>query len=356
MEMTKILFLGDLFYNYNKIEKDIKEIGDFIKSNNYKCILNLEGSLSKSPIKIKKRGPNLYHSEVTIEVLKQLNVIGVCLSNNHLMDYDVEGLTETLRVLDENNIKHCGAGNNLEEALKPMEFEFDNKKIKIYNYGWDVEETVYATNDKPGCSPKVDKYILKNEKKSGNADLVIKIFHWGFEYNIYPMPIDIKLAHNMIDNGTDLIIGHHPHVIQAKEEYKGKNIYYSLGNFYFSSRRENFLKKKFTGNIGDKCSYGLGVVYNIENEKIEREIFIYYNKDTKYSEIIDIRKNIDELFTDISNIDYYSKQYYKLIKKTKLNKNPILTGSKMSDKLKIKILYLKYFIKNILKFVISVSR
>ncbi len=344
--MNKILFLGDFFYNFDVEEEDIGKISEYIRKNNYSCILNLEGCLAKSDEKIKKRGPNLYQSKITIDILKKLNVIGVTLANNHIMDFGEKALKETILMLDEADIKHCGAGTNISEALKPMIFKFENKNIIIYNYGWNIEETVYASDKKCGCAPKEDECIyVKKEKEN---DVLIKILHWGFEYNIFPMPFDIDKAHKMIDTGTDLIIGHHPHVIQSKEKYKDKSIYYSLGNFYFSGRRKLFLRKKFVGKIEDKCSYGLGVVYDILNEKVEKEMLIYYDSVNDKSSIIEGKIN-NEILSDISNVDFKEMEYISKIKKTKLNHNPILTTNKVLNNFKLFKLEIIYVIKKIIK-------
>ncbi len=216
--MSKLLFLGDLFYDYEDDQDDIKKIAEFIHKNGYRCILNLEGSMFESSERTKKRGPNLAHSAKCIDVLKSLNVVAVALSNNHMMDFGKEGLKRTLETLDANGILHCGAGMNLEESLKPVVLNENGKRIYIYSYGWDVEETFYATKKSCGCAPRIDKYILTD---SSESDLRINIMHWGFEYNTYPMPLDIELAHRMVDTGTGLVIGSHPHVMQAKETYQG---------------------------------------------------------------------------------------------------------------------------------------
>ena len=81
----------------------------------------------------------------------------------------------------------------------------------------------------------IPKGINAIKKEYPNVKIAT-IFHWGFEYNTVPMPLDIKFSHSCIEAGADLIIGHHPHVMQPMEKWRGKEIYYSLGNFYFSSR------------------------------------------------------------------------------------------------------------------------
>ena len=283
--MNKLLFLGDLYYDYNQITDDIEKLSKWIQANEYVTIVNLEGSIrSNADNPIKKRGPNLANSSAVVDVLKKLNVIGVCLANNHTLDFGSESLAETLHKLDENGIKHTGAGLDIHQALRPMTFEIEDKTYAVINFGWDVEETVYASETLPGCAPREKAVILDTIRQvSKTADRVIVCLHWGFEYNRLPMPRDIALAHNIIDAGAELIIGHHPHCVQPKETYSNKSIYYSLGNFYFSSRRDKF-KKEFKESIISQSDFGAMVSYDPITQK-DKHFIIQYNRLSKTSEL-----------------------------------------------------------------------
>ena len=340
--MAKILFLGDFFYDYEDIKEDIEDIAKYINSNNYQVILNLEGALVKNDNAIKKRGPNLSHSKITLELLKKMNVIGVTISNNHMYDYGKQGLEETIKMLKDNKIKYCGAGMNIKEATEPMQFIIDKKKIKIYNFGWNIEETYYAKKNEPGCSPRKENVIMKSIKKEDN-EFLISIMHWGFEYNLYPQPYDIELAHKLIDNkSVDLIIGHHPHNIQSREVYKGKEIYYSLGNFYFASRRNRFSDILFNTQVENRCDYGMGLILDTDSMKIVNKIVFVYNKEKCKTEILEDEQLVNILSTDISSI-INSKEYISLAKKNKRNKTPILTTNSLTNVIKLLFLYIWYF-------------
>lgn len=332
--MSKLLFLGDFFYDYSTDQDDINKIASWIQEGDYKVILNLETSLVKTADPIKKRGPNICSSPITVDILKKLNVICVCLANNHFMDFGALGAEQSLRLLDENNIKHVGAGKNLSEAVLPLTIEVDGKPIIIQNYGWDVEETRYATKKDYGCSPLNREVVLKNTQdiRNNSQGFIVNIYHWGFEFNELPMPYDIKFAHDSVDMGADLIIGHHPHVIQPKESYKNKNIYYSLGNFYFSSMREEYFKSLY----GEQCDLGIGVVWDLEDHST-KEIGVLFNRAGHSSEIIDC-----PIVEDISGIDFSSADYYKDVAKRAGKPNPILTLSEKENRKKLKKLSFKY--------------
>ena len=214
-----LLFLGDFFYDYENLRDDFLKICDFVEKNNYKVILNLESSLFSTDTPIIKNGPNLVCSKKAIEALKKLGVVAVCMANNHTLDYGYKGLEQTLNLLDESDIMHVGAGRNLTEAQKPIFFEMNNQFVIIQNFGWEIEETVYACENEPGCAPRDNQLILSQTKDIKNkfpTAKVVNVLHWGFEYNTLPMPYDINLAHKLIDIGCDLIIGHHPHVFKCK--------------------------------------------------------------------------------------------------------------------------------------------
>lgn len=157
----QILVVGDFYYDYNEISQDIYEISKWIKDNNYKVILNLEAPLVDSEYKCKKRGPNLSQSPISVDVLKKLNVVGVSLANNHIMDYGDEGLIRTIEILDKNKIMHTGAGKTIEDAIKPMNISLNGEKIQFFNFGWDVEETIGADKSHAGCA-LIDKNLIES--------------------------------------------------------------------------------------------------------------------------------------------------------------------------------------------------
>ena len=333
----QLLFLGDFLYNYDDIQPDIKEIGKYFKSSNYYTILNLEAPLkSSTPI---KKWINLYQSERIFEILKLLNVKAVCLSNNHIMDWGKEGLNRLVNKLEISNISYFGAGLNLIQALKPTILELNNCRIGLIAFGWNEEMCVYAKDNESGVAPLNKKTIIKSVKKlRDKVDILIVNLHWGYEYEVYPLPLHRKLAQDIIDKGADMIVGHHAHIIQAYEEYKGKQIYYGLGNFYFGNRRNTFNKN----NIGLRFSqYGLGILYSMERKSVKN---IYFKNENCRTKIVENYKLED--ISDISLTEFANN--YKKLRTT--HSKPILYAGEYQNyinNLKLKISKFKRMIINL---------
>lgn len=268
------------------------------------------------------------------------------------MDYGEEGLKEIIAQLDENGIAYTGAGMNLSEALRPMILNMEEHKIIIQNYGWNIEETVYATNKSAGCAPRKERIILEQIRKYKSIpdSILVNIYHWGFEYNLYPMPFDIDLAHKAIDVGCDLIIGHHPHNIQPKEKYKEKSIYYSLGNFYFGSMRGDF-DKEFHGKITNLCDYGSMILYNTSTNNTQ-DFIIYYDRKSDKSLLLDEDSFAIE---DITSLNYKNMNYINKVKANSFNVNPILTLNKFKNYVKISKLMFAYKMVALLRYTRRVS-
>jgi len=329
--------------------EDLKSIAKYIEENDYYVVLNLESPLSNRGPQVEKRGPHLASTPYALEVLKKLRVVAVCLANNHMMDYGDEALNKTLELLDEAQIVHVGAGRSLEEAIKPQKIQLDGKEIVFQNFGWDVEETVYATDKSAGCAPRKEELILRQTKAirlDSPSAIIVTFMHWGFECNTLPMPVDIQLGHEIIDAGADLIIGHHPHVIQPFEKWRNKEIFYSLGNFYFGSERDGFITCFENEAVENMCDYGAYVVLDLETMKTETGL-IYYDKTNKKSII---KKDDKNILKDITGVTWTSKTYYDEAVAHKHNITPVLGIDHKENEKIIAQLYKKYSIAKKMSF------
>jgi poly-gamma-glutamate capsule biosynthesis protein CapA/YwtB (metallophosphatase superfamily) len=169
--------------------------------------------------------------------VKQAGFDVVAMANNHMMDYGPETLKATLALLDSSGLAHSGAGMNLADARKPAIVERNGIKVAFLSYSRVHPLQFWATARKAGTAPAIEKYVAQDIQKARQmADLVVVSFHWGAELMETPKKYQKDLAHMCIDSGADMVLGHHPHILQGLEIYKGKLIAYSLGNFAFGSR------------------------------------------------------------------------------------------------------------------------
>ena len=150
------------------------------------------------------------------EILKSGSVEVVTLANNHSSDYGEKSLSDTKKYLGEADIDYC-IGDEI--VLR------DVNGIKTAFIG------IYVLNDGMARESQVRETIAS--AKAQGAQLIITAFHWGGERETQPDETQQSLAHTAVDCGADLVVGHHPHVLQGIENYKGKYIVYSLGNFCF---------------------------------------------------------------------------------------------------------------------------
>jgi poly-gamma-glutamate synthesis protein (capsule biosynthesis protein) len=162
----------------------------------------------------------------------------VSLANNHMFDCEKNGIVSTIEFLRQEKIKFAGAGKAPAEALRPAIFDLKNTRIGFLAYNAYPMDWIHLEEDQPAIafydSGRAIEAIEKLKKK---ADVVIVSLHWGDEYHKKPNSRQIKTAHQLIDAGADLILGHHPHVLQPIEEYKNGVIVYSLGNFVFDQQK-----------------------------------------------------------------------------------------------------------------------
>ena len=178
-------------------------------------IANFEGTLTDSDEREDKtfafKAPASYAS-----ILSGSSVEAVNTANNHSHDYGDQGFDDTLAALDDARIVHFGYD---ETAV------MDIKGIKVGMVG------IYELYDHLDREQQLKDNIAKVQ--ADGAQLIVVIFHWGNETETVPDSNQTTLGRMAIDLGADLVCGHHPHVLQGIETYKGKNIVYSLGNFCF---------------------------------------------------------------------------------------------------------------------------
>ena len=265
--------LGDynMTFGFGVRSKIEKYGSEFIFSNVLKILQkanivfgNLETPLSSEKIdSMDYKNLIMRAPHTSVDGLKSCGFNILNIANNHIMQHGENAFIETCKLLYENNIQPLGISSNEEFSSAPVFFEKKNKKIGFLGYSLVNElyskKIMYAKGE-----PEKIKKDLKKVKDQ--SDLVVLSLHWGLELMEKPSQAIRILAHSFIDAGADIILGHHPHVLQGIETYRAKPIFYSLGNFVFDIDHE-------------PCRRSIiGEVKIADNSIIKNFIPIYINK------------------------------------------------------------------------------
>ncbi|WP_438349745.1 CapA family protein [Paenibacillus sp. FA6] len=237
-------FAGDMMFA-GKVEGMLKEKGyDYpfehlgeLFHNDDLTIANLETPVTTSGVEAINKQYVFKSSPKALDALKKAGMDAVGLANNHILDQGVPGLLDTLKYLGESGIQYAGAGKNADEAYAPTYFTRQGVKIALIAVSRVVpDKDWHAGKGKPGVATvyNPDEALKSIATARTKADIVIVMAHWGKEKELQPIKNQTELAHQFVDAGADLVIGAHPHVLQGLEQYKGKWIAYSTGNFIFT--------------------------------------------------------------------------------------------------------------------------
>ena len=247
MDEIKIAFVGDIFpggvlVNQERICDD--KVMDVLMSADLRvatleCALGPGETDGYSFDEEKMARPDwrniIWAPDECINRLKELHIDVVTIANNHIFDLGEKGLMNTIRLLDENDIKHCGAGANINEASKPAVVEIKGKKIAFLGYmpfWWEAPHP--PTETTAGINHlHIEKVEADIKKAKELYDYVFVLPHWGIEHTHYPTNREREFAISIIKAGSDGIMGSHTHMVQPLVKFQDKPVCFSLGNFMF---------------------------------------------------------------------------------------------------------------------------
>lgn len=202
------------YYNLYGPEYFLKNVRSIFEEDDL-TIVNMEGTLTEETTRVDKQFAFKGDPEY-VKILTSSSVEAANVANNHSHDYGEKSFQDTVQTLEENGIKTFGY-----DDVAVLEV----KGIRVGMFG------IYELDDHLERIPQVKQDIAK--LKDQNVDIIVAVFHWSNELVTVPDENQVTLAHLAIDEGADVVVGHHPHVVQGIDEYKGKMIAYSLGNFCF---------------------------------------------------------------------------------------------------------------------------
>jgi len=237
----KILVVGDVMLarTIGQLIKNGKDpfinVSNFFKEYDL-VVANLETNISRAGIGDPKPG-KLYTFNAPIESIKSLKNSGismVSLANNHTMDYGTNALIDEMQNLNNGSVKYFGAGKNISEAFSAKNIILADTTISFIGVN-DIENWITKVGINSPGSAYFDINQISNSIQNAKkvSDVVIALPHWGIEYNLSFTDRQNLLGKELIDNGVDIVIGSHPHVMEPSITYKNKMVYYSMGNFVF---------------------------------------------------------------------------------------------------------------------------
>jgi len=316
-------------------QKNIKEI----LGENDLTIGNLESPLISEKNAAKK---TFYGTPDFAPFLKENNINVLNLANNHILEHGSKGFYNTVDKLQSLNLDIIG--NIIDSQSNIVYKEINGIRIAIAGFSNVDLETIKNDNCFAVLNEKNVTRALESMKEF-DADYKILCFHWGNEYINIPSLQQRKMAYTFIDKGADIIVGHHPHVIQPYEKYKNGHVFYSLGNFMF-----DFLHSKVVRT-------GLAVTINLNKNKIAYINLIGIKLSYKNTlNLMPAKKfknhfaKIEELYDKfiVLNDDDYQKHYYALLKKNHTWQRVIMKVSILLEFLRIRLKDKKFLIRNVI--------
>ena len=249
--------VGDIMVVKNDYRWPFEKIAGFLKSADL-TFANLETPISN-------RGTNvgsIYSFRSNPKSIQGLTYAGfdvISIANNHAWDYGPDAFRDTMDNLASAGISYIGGGHTEAEAHAGVIKKVGDTNVGFLGYTNLLPKSLSAVGDKAGLAILDEPRMVQDIKlMKSRASIVVVSFHWGEEYHAVHNALQERIAHEAIDAGADLIIGHHPHVPEDIEQYKGKYIVYSLGNFIFDQ------------NWSAETMKGLSVRVWLKNNAIDR--------------------------------------------------------------------------------------
>ena len=238
-------YVMDYYDTVNDLEKCISpELLQIMKDSDVFC-LNHEYTIGESGTATTAKTYAFQAKPERMNLLTEMGVDLVTLSNNHVYDYGPEALHETCDLLSQANIDYIGGGHNISDAKRAVYYEINGLKIGfVAASNAEVHRfTPQATEDSPGILLAYDmaEYLAVVKEASQNCDYLIAYMHWGTEDSNYLNEQQQAEGRQLLEAGADIVVGGHPHVLQGMEYVDGKPIIYSMGDFWFNK------ETKYTG-------------------------------------------------------------------------------------------------------------
>ncbi len=314
----KLVVVGDLSlqdraakmaWDENQLDHAFAEVKKVVETCDH-AIVNLESPVTNSTQPILKKGPNLKNNPTAFNIINYCGFDIVTLANNHLKDFGGKGVTDTLDHCKQHGLTVVGAGRTLDEARLPLIIKDDSISIGIINVC--EHEFSVATRQSAGANPLDFPNLFEDiQELRKKVDKIIVIIHGGKEHYQLPTPRMKREYHLIADFGADVIVNHHQHCYSGYELYKGKPIFYGLGNFFFDEPKKR----------NDKWNQGLMIQLDVEKERIDFRLIPY--EQCNNEPVVNVRddssvaKQLEEINRVIADDEQLEAALGKLVEKEK---------------------------------------
>jgi len=354
-KITRITFLGDIFpaelaytRNYGirtQFEKHggkpwVKQIKDIVGEKDL-LIANLESPLVNRKDIIKD---TFYGHPDFTTFLKQSGIDIVNVANNHILEQGSIGFWQTINFLKKADIGIVGYQEKGRSNISYL--ELNGLKIAIAGFS-NVDLEVIKDENHFAILREVGVIEALSKMEKEGAEFKILNFHWGNEYVHIPSIAQRRIAYKFIESGADVIIGHHPHVIQPYEKYKGGHIFYSLGNFMF-----DYIHSKMI-SIGLVASLEIDALKRVEVNL--RGVKLSYKNTVApmpQVEFEDFYAEINDLYSEACKMadDDYQQYYDKMLRKNHFWRRVAMKTSLLSEFFNVSLKNKDLLIKNVFSY------
>ena len=260
-----LLAVGDILLNRDKPDSLLAQVAPALKQGDL-VFSQVECAYSERGQRADDRGWGGFRAHPrNVPAIANAGIKVASIAGNHTMDYGPDAFCDTLDHFQKNGIKTIGGGRNIKEARTPALFEIDGTRVAFLGYNSIIKTDWIAREDYPGMAPlQVKTFYEQLDWQPGTpakvwtlpvlddmlaverdiagarqtADIVVVSVHWGVHHMGDPAMYQIDAGRRMIDAGADLILGHHTHRLNPIMKYKGKFIFFGLGNFAFQSGKD----------------------------------------------------------------------------------------------------------------------
>lgn len=304
---------------FTKVSKLLR--GGDVVFGNVEAVLSDQGLVRGNLVSEEFRGAPRFGSMLAAA---GFNVVG--FANNHCMEHGEDAFVDTVQVLRNNGIRVAGLVDS-HGLCDPVKMSTNGVEVIVLSYSLCPENYHKGLSVPYAHQQNFDKVLTEIATFRGRADILLLSLHWGYEYIDYPSPKQVQLAHRLVDEaGVNLIIGHHPHVLQGVERYRDSVIVYSLGNFVFDMwQRPTRDSMAFQAAISKDGRIDYDLVPIWINDKRQPEILMGTEREKAFHDQMSKLQRllaVQCLAHDLSNqdvIDDLENDYRKLARKREIS-------------------------------------